>query len=94
MISTGMMMPELLHRFEHHACGYLGNKDGLNAANYVDHIIYSFKDPLFSDWYQSQQELLSILSFANFMVKACSHWLPKCWQQDLLRAIAYNSDPI
>jgi hypothetical protein len=83
MISTGMMTPELLHCFEHHTCRYLGNKDGLNAANYVDHIVYSFKDPLFSNWYQSQQELLSVLSFADFMVKVHLCWLPKCWQQDL-----------
>jgi hypothetical protein len=59
MISAGAMTPELLHRFEHHACGYLQNKDGLNAKNFVNHIVYSFEDPLFSDWYQSQQELLS-----------------------------------
>ena len=28
MISAGSMSPELLHRFEHHVCGYLVNKDG------------------------------------------------------------------
>jgi hypothetical protein len=89
MISTGMMMPELLDHFEHHTCGYLGNKDGLDAANYVDHIIYSFEDPLFSDWYQSQQELLSVLSFTDFMVKVHSCWLPKCWQQDLAHKVQY-----
>jgi hypothetical protein len=77
------MMPELLHRFKHHARGYLSNKDGLKKAGYMDHIIYSFEDPLFSDWYQSQQELLSVLSFADFMLKVQSCWLPKCWQQDL-----------
>lgn len=54
MISLGNMTPELLHHFEHYTCGYLQNKDGLEAKSYVDHIVYSFEDPLFSDWYQSQ----------------------------------------
>jgi len=84
MISAGTMTPELLHHFEHHAQGYLQNKDGLKPKNFIDHIIYSFEDPLFSDWYQSQQDLLSILIFADFMVKVCTHWLPKHWQQDLV----------
>jgi hypothetical protein len=87
MISAGTMMPELLHRFEHHARGYLGNKDSLETAGYVDHIVYSFEDPLFSDWYQSQQELLSGLSFAKFMSKVRSRWLPKRWQQDLAHKV-------
>jgi hypothetical protein len=43
MILVGAMTPELLHRFEHHARGYLQNKDGLCAKDFVDHIIYSFK---------------------------------------------------
>jgi hypothetical protein len=77
MISAGAMTPELLHRFEHHARGYLLSKDGLEVKNFVKHIVYSFEDPLFSDWYQSQQELLSILSFAEFMVTVCARWLPK-----------------
>jgi hypothetical protein len=77
MISAGTMTPELLHRFEHHARGYLQNKDGLNAKGFVDHIVYSFEDPLFSDWYQSQQELLSPLSFVDFMSKVRACWLPK-----------------
>jgi hypothetical protein len=59
MISAGAMTPKLLHRFEHHAHRYLQNKDGLDAKNFVDHIIYSFEDPLFSDRYQLQQDLLS-----------------------------------
>jgi hypothetical protein len=83
MVSAGTMMLELLHRFEHYAYGYLGNKDGLDAAGYVDHIIYSFEDSLFSNWYQSQQELLSVFSFADFMAKVHLRWLPKHWQQDL-----------
>jgi hypothetical protein len=87
MISAGTMTPELLHRFEHHARGYLQNKDGLDAKNYVDHIIYSFEDPLFSDWYQSQQELLSPLSFVEFMAKVRLRWLPKRWQQDLAHKV-------
>jgi len=73
----GVMTLELLHRFEHHACGYLQNKDSLNAKNFVDHIVYSLEDPLFSDWYQSQQELLSPPSFLEFMAKVCACWLPK-----------------
>jgi hypothetical protein len=81
MISTGAMSPELLHRFEHHARGYLQSKDGLDAKNYVNHIVYSFEDLLFSDWYQSQQELLSILSFTDFMARVHACWLPKRWQQ-------------
>jgi hypothetical protein len=83
MISAGAMRPELLHCFKHHACGYLQNKDGLEAKSYVNHIVYSFEDPLFLNWYQSQQDLLSILSFMEFMVKVRACWLPKCWQQDL-----------
>lgn len=83
MISAGNMMPELLHRFEHHTRGYPQNKDRLNAKNFVNHIIYSFEDPLFSDWYQSQQELLSVLSFTDFMVKVHACWLPKHWQWEL-----------
>ncbi|KAF8234091.1 hypothetical protein L208DRAFT_1128180, partial [Tricholoma matsutake] len=54
---------------------------------FVDHIVYSFEDPLFSDWYQSQQELLLVLSFMDFMIKVCLHWLPKCWQQELARKV-------
>jgi len=46
MISAGALTPELLHHFEHHTHGYLNNKDGLNKEGYVNHIIYSFKDPL------------------------------------------------
>jgi hypothetical protein len=87
MISAGSMSPELLHRFEHHARGYLQNKEGLEPKSYVDHIIYSFEDLLFSDWYQSQQELLSILSFTKFMTKVCARWLPKHWQQDLAHKV-------
>jgi hypothetical protein len=87
MISAGAMSPELLHRFEHHARGYLQNKEGLEAKGYVDHIVYSFEDPLFSDWYQSQQDLLSILSFTDFMAKVHARWLPKRWQQDLARKV-------
>jgi hypothetical protein len=87
MISAGAMTPELLHCFEHHARGYLLSKDGLEAKNFVEHIVYSFEDPLFSDWYQSQQELLSILSFAEFMVKVRARWLPKRWQQELARKV-------
>jgi hypothetical protein len=87
MISAGAMTLELLHCFEHHARGYLLSKDGLEAKNFVEHIIYSFEDPLFSDWYQSQQELLSILSFAEFMVKVHARWLPKRWQQELARKV-------
>jgi hypothetical protein len=87
MISAGAMSPELLHRFEHHARGYLQNKEGLEAKGYVDHIVYSFEDPLFSDWYQSQQDLLSILSFTDFMAKVRARWLPKRWQQDLARKV-------
>jgi hypothetical protein len=83
MISAGVMTPELLHRFEHHARGYLQNKDGLDPKNFMDHIVYSFEDPLFSDWFQSQQDLLSPLSFLNFMSKVRARWLPKWWQQDL-----------
>jgi hypothetical protein len=83
MISAGAMSPELLHCFEHHARGYLQNKEGLEAKGYIDHIVYSFEDPLFSDWYQSQQDLLSILSFTDFMAKVRARWLPKRWQQDL-----------
>jgi hypothetical protein len=69
MISMGTMTPELLHRFEHHTHGYLHNKEGLEAKGFVDHIIYSFKDLSFLDWYQSQQETLLTLSFTEFMVK-------------------------
>lgn len=83
MISMGSMTLELLHRFEHHVCGYLQNKDGLEAKSYVNHIVYSFEDPLFSDWYQSQQEILLKLTFTEFMVNIHSRWLPKCWQQEL-----------
>ena len=83
MVSAGAMTPELLHRLEHHACGYLQSKDGLDAKGYVENIVYSFEDPLFSDWYQSQEELLSTLTFAEFMSKVRARWLPKRWQQDL-----------
>lgn len=77
MVSAGNMMPKLLHHFEHHTHGYLQNKDGLLAKTFVDHIVYSFEDPLFSDGYQSQQDILSTLSFAEFMTKVCERWLPK-----------------
>jgi hypothetical protein len=77
MISAGAMSPELLYCFEHHACGYLQNKEGLKAKSYVDHIVYSFEDPLFLDWYQLQQKLLSMLSFTEFMSKVHACWLPK-----------------
>jgi hypothetical protein len=87
MISAGAMSPELLHHFKHHAHGYLQSKDRLDAKNYVNHIVYSFEDPLFSDWYQSQQELLSILSFTDFMARVRACWLPKRWQQDLARKV-------
>jgi hypothetical protein len=83
MISTGTMTPELLHQFEHHTHGYLQNKDGLEPKKFVDHIVYSFEDPLFSNWYQSQQDLLSTLSFTDFMTKVHTRWLPKHWQQEL-----------
>ncbi|KAF8231833.1 hypothetical protein L208DRAFT_1275149 [Tricholoma matsutake] len=87
MVSAGTMTPELLHRFEHHTRRYLQNKEGLNPKNFVDHIVYSFEDALFSDWYQSQQELLSTLSFNNFMIKVRTRWLPKRWQQELARKV-------
>jgi hypothetical protein len=87
MISAGTMTPELLHRFEHHARGYLQNKDNLEPKKFVDHIVYSFEDPLFSDWYQSQQDLLSTLSFTEFMTKVRARWLPKRWQQELARKV-------
>jgi hypothetical protein len=81
------MMPKLLHWFEHHVRGYLQNKDNLKPNKFVDHIVYSFEDPLFSDWYQSQQDLLSILSFTKFMSKVHARWLPKRWQQELARKV-------
>ncbi|KAF8232364.1 hypothetical protein L208DRAFT_1563115, partial [Tricholoma matsutake] len=96
MISTGAMTPKLLHRFKHHACGYLHNKDGLQPKDFVDHIVYSFEDPLFSDWYQSQQDLLSPLSFLEFMARVHARWLPKHWQQHLackVRSTKQNKTP-
>lgn len=87
MISMGSMTPKLLHHFKHHMHGYLHNKDGLDAKNFVEHIVYSFKDLLFLDWYQLQQELLSVLSFLDFMIKICAHWLPKQWQQELAQKV-------
>jgi hypothetical protein len=64
-------------------------KDGLEAKGFIDHIVYLFKDPLFSDWYQSQQKLLSQLSFVDFMMRVSSCWLLKCWQQDLARKVCF-----
>jgi len=95
-ISVGTMTPELLHRFEHHAHGYLQNKDGIEEKNFVDHIIYSFEDPLFSDWYQSQQDLFLALLFKDFMGKIRARWLLKWWQQDLaqkVRSMKQNRTP-
>jgi hypothetical protein len=87
MISVGTMTPELLHWFKHHVCGYLQNKDGLDPDKFVNHIVYSFEDLLFSDWYQLQQDLLSALLFTEFMVKVRARWSPKCWQQDLAHKV-------
>jgi len=65
-ITTRVMTPELLHCFEHFACGYLANRDSLDAKDYVVQIACTFEDPLFSNWFQTSQDYYESLSFSDF----------------------------
>ncbi|KAF8231617.1 hypothetical protein L208DRAFT_1276214 [Tricholoma matsutake] len=79
-ITTGVMTPELL---EHFACGYLTNRENLNAKDYVAQIAYAFKDPLFSDWFQTSQEYYKSLSFTEFVSRVRGCWLTLGWEKEL-----------
>ncbi|KAF8235723.1 hypothetical protein L208DRAFT_1094587, partial [Tricholoma matsutake] len=82
-ITAGVMTPELLHRFEHFACGYLANRENLNAKDYIAQIAYAFKDPLSSDWFQTSQEYYESLSFMEFMSRVRGCWLTPGWEKEL-----------
>lgn len=88
MLSRGRIMPNAIWDFKNHTKNYYMNaKHAILDNEKVTKILRCFKNPLINVWISVNHSHLQTLTFKEFMLKFCTHWLPKNWIEDVWNKI-------
>ncbi|KAG6887938.1 hypothetical protein C0995_011503 [Termitomyces sp. Mi166 len=86
ILMPGDLTPELAYEFAHACHAFFHTKD-IEAKDQVKKVMVCFRDIHIVNYIDSNLEDLEKLSFTEFMVNICKHYLKEDWEQDLWRKL-------